>query len=110
MDSQSARYAPMNRSHIPGFPNRLPRIDWQTHLPKFKDEKGNNVAFHLLKFHMHIYRLRVNFQDNCLMKMFMETLEEKARLWYEGLPPTSLYSLKDFYSDFCKKYKKYYPS
>ena len=42
--------------------------------------------------------------------MFMITLEEEARLWYEELPPASLYSLKDFYSAFCKKYRKDYPS
>ena len=40
----------------------------------------------------------------------METLEEKAKLWYEGLPPSSLYSLKDFYSSFCENYKENYPS
>ena len=40
----------------------------------------------------------------------METLEEKARLWYEGMPPASLYSLKCFYSSFCENYKEYHPS
>ena len=44
------------------------------------------------------------------MKMFMETLEEKARLWYEGFPPASLYSLKDFYSSLCENYKEDHPS
>ena len=42
--------------------------------------------------------------------MFMETLEEKAKLWYERLPPTSLYSLKDFYTAFCENYKENHPS
>ena len=40
----------------------------------------------------------------------MVNLEEEAKLWYEGFPPASLYSLKDFYSAFCKKYRKDYPS
>ena len=40
----------------------------------------------------------------------MATLEEKAILWYEGLPPTSIYSLKDFYSTFYENYKGNYPS
>ena len=43
------------------------------------------------------------------MKMFMETLEERARLWYEGLPPAILYSLEDFYSYFCKNDKEIHP-
>jgi hypothetical protein len=110
MDSQSTRYAPMNHYHIPGFPNCLPLIDWQTHLPKFKHEKGYDVALHLVKFHMHIHKLRIEFPEDCLMKMFMETLEERERLWYERLPHASLYSLEDFYSVFCKKYKESYPS
>lgn len=109
MNLQSARYAPMNRAHIPGFPNHLPHIDWQAHLPKFKDKKGDDVALHLPKFHMHICRLGVNFHKECLMNMFMETLEEREILWYERLPPTSLYSLKDFYSIFCESYKQNYP-
>jgi hypothetical protein len=77
MDSQYTRYAPMNRSHIPGFPNRLPRIDWQTYLPKFKDQEGDDVALHLVKFHMHVHRLQIQFSEDCLMNMFMETLEGK---------------------------------
>ena len=43
------------------------------------------------------------------MKMFMETLEERARLWYEGLSCASLYSLKVFQSVFFEKYKDSYP-
>jgi hypothetical protein len=51
--NSSVRYAPMNRSHILGFPNQMPCIDWQTHFPKFKDEEGDDVSLHLVKFHMH---------------------------------------------------------
>jgi hypothetical protein len=38
------------------------------------------------------------------MKMFMATLEGKEILWYEGLKPSSLYSLKDFHITFFKYY------
>ena len=100
----------MNHAHIPSFPNCLPHIDWQTHLPKFKDEKEDDATLHLLRFHMHIHRLRVEFHEEDLMKMFMETLDERARVWCERLPPTSLYSIKDFYSVFCENYKESYPS
>ena len=61
MDRQAARYAPMNQAHIPSFPNPIPKVDWLTHLPKFKDQEGDDAAFHLIKFHMHISRLRVQF-------------------------------------------------
>ena len=39
--------------------------------------------------------------------MFMATLEEKGRSWYEGLPSASLYSLKDFHYVFFQHYKSY---
>ena len=44
------------------------------------------------------------------MKMFMATLEERARLWYERFPTATIYSLEDLYSMFCNKYKESYPS
>ena len=110
MSSIYTSYAAMNREHIPGFPNHIPPIDLQTYLPKFKDQDGDDVAFHLVKFHMHIHRLGVKLHEDCLMKMFMETLEGEAQSWYEGLPSSSLFSLEDIYSVFCVNYKKSYPS
>ena len=71
----NARYAPMNRYHIPSFPNPIPKVKWLTNLPIFKDEKKDNVAFHLVRFHMHVCRLKVHFPEDCLMKIFMATLE-----------------------------------
>jgi len=100
----------MNRSHIPNFPNRMPHIDWQTYFPKFLDGKGDDVALHLVKFHMHVRKLRVQFHEDCLMKMFMATLEGKARSWYEKLLAASLYSLKDFHTVFFENCRKSYPS
>ena len=55
----NARYAPMNRSHIPGFPNPMPKVEWLTDLPIFKDEKKDNVSLHLVRFHMHVHSLKV---------------------------------------------------
>ena len=69
----------MNRSHIPSFLNRIPRIDWQSRLSKFKGQDGEDASLHLVKFHFHIHRLKIEFPEDCLMKMFMATLEEKAR-------------------------------
>jgi len=76
----------------------------------FKYEKGDNVALHLIKFHMHIRKLKVELHEDCLMKMFMATLEGKERSWYEKLPPTSIYSLKDFHIVFFEHFKESYPS
>ena len=74
-----ARYAPMNRAHIPGFSNQIPNFDWKTCLPKFKYQKNDDVSLHLVIFHMHIRKLGVELHKYSLMKMFMVSLEEKER-------------------------------
>ena len=78
-------------------------------MPKFRDEEGYDVAFHLVKFHLHIHRLGVELHEDCMMKMFMESLEGKAGSRYEKLPASSLYSLKDFHTVFFENYKGLYP-
>ena len=90
----STRYAPMNRCHIPGFMNRIPNVDWQTCLPKFKNQKSDATALHLVRFHMHICKLGVELHEYSLMKIFMVSLEGNARSWYEIFPLEILYSLK----------------
>ena len=79
IDSTAQRYAPTNRAHIHGFSNLIPCIDWQSGLSKFKGQDGEDASFHLVKFHFHIHRLKIEFPEDCLMNMFMATLEEKAR-------------------------------
>ena len=90
----------MNHAHIPGFPNRIPCIDWKTYLPKFIDGNEDEAILHLIKFHWHLHKLGIMFHEDFLMKMFMATLEGKARSWYEGLKPCSLFSLKEFHTKF----------
>ena len=81
MDSiaiRNARYAPMHQDHVLGFPNPMPQVDWQTYLPKFRDGKGDDATLHLIRFHMHVPNLKINFHEDFLMKMFMIRLEEKT--------------------------------
>jgi hypothetical protein len=68
---------------------------------------NNDTVIHLFKFHFHIRKLRVKFPEYCLMKMFMETLEDKSRSWYEGLPSTGLCSLNDFHTVFYEHFKEF---
>ena len=44
------------------------------------------------------------------MKIFMLTLEGKAREWYESLRPGCLFSLKDIHKAFYEHYKQNSPS
>ena len=78
MVSLDQRYAPMSRDHIPGFPNKIPKVDWQRNFPTFKDDDRKDVALHLVIFHIHIRKLKVDFPEDCLMKIFMASLEDEA--------------------------------
>jgi len=88
----------------------MPKVDWSKNLPVFRNVEGNDAALQLVKFHIHVRRLKINFPEDCLMKMFMTTLEDKAQSWYESFPPASIYCLKDFHSILFEKYKESYPS
>ena len=100
----------MSRDHIPGFPHKMPEINSMKNLPILQDEKIDDPLLHLIKFHIHIWRLKVEWHEDCLMEMFMATLEGKAREWYEWLEPGILFSLKDFHKVFYKQYIGYCPS
>ena len=51
----------------------------------------------------------VGWHEDSLMKIFRASLEENARLWYDGLPSKSLSSLKDFHTVFHEHFKYQYP-
>ena len=88
----------------------MPKVEWLTDLPIFKDEKKDNAALHLVRFHMHVCKLKVQFPEYCLMKMFMATLEGKGWSCYESLPNGTLYSLVDFHVTFYEMYEECHPS
>jgi hypothetical protein len=108
MDHIYERYSPMNHSHILRFPNQIPCIYWETYFPKFKDTYGDDASLHLVKFRMDVRKLRVQFHEDNLMKMFIVTWEGKARSWYEVFPLGFLYSPKVFHLLFYEKYNKTY--
>jgi len=100
MERIPRRYAPMSRDHIPSFPNKISKVDWSRNLPTFKDDGRKDVALHLVRFHMHIRKLKVDIPEDCLMNIFLATLEGEAQSWYENLPTTCIYCLKDFHAMF----------
>ena len=99
----------MNIDYISGFPNKMPQVNWQRNIPIFQDENVDNALLRLIKFHIHSWKLKVEWHEDCHMKIFMETLEGKVRKWYECLNPGSLFSLKDFHIAFYEHYKEYFP-
>ena len=105
MTSRAARYDLMNISAIPGYPNKIPLVYWQTYLPRFNDWKGDDATIHLFIFHKHIHNLGVGCHEYSLMKLFMFSLEGYARSWYEGLPVGSLSSLKYFHTIFHENFE-----
>ena len=101
----------MSREHIPRFPHKMPTyVNWIGKLPLFRNENVDNPFLQLINFHIHVWNLKVEWHEDCLMKMFMGTLEEEAREWYENLEPRTLFSLKDFHKVFCKRYIGHCPS
>jgi len=110
MERVARRYTPMSRDHIPGFPNKILKVYWSRNFPTFKDDDRKDVVLHLVRFHMHIRKLKVDFPEDCLMKIFMATLEGKAQSWYESLPLACIYCLKYFHTMFFERYKESYPS
>ena len=90
----------MIRDHIPRIPHKLPQINWDKSLLMFQDEKIDDPLLHLIKNHIYVWGLKVEWHKDYLMKMFMATLEGKARNWYEWLEPGILFSLKDFHKYF----------
>ena len=83
----------MNRAHILGFSNRTPNVDWKTCLLKFKNQKNDDDALHLVRFHMHIHKLGVRLNEDSLMKIFMVSLEGNAWSWYFIFPQRLSYSI-----------------
>ena len=54
----------MSQDHIPGFPNKILKLDWQRNFPIFKNVKGNDAALHLVKFHIHVHKLNIDFPED----------------------------------------------
>jgi hypothetical protein len=104
------RFSPFNFSVVPGFPNVVPTIDeWGDYLPRFREDKDDNPADHLLEFHEVMHQLGIHHED-VLMKMFMYSLEGYAREWYRSLPPASISSLKKFHATFSDHCKRFFPT
>jgi hypothetical protein len=73
------RFAPLNLSTIPGFPNPvLSFSECADFLPLFSRKDEDNHAQHLVKFHQCIDKLDVYHEDS-LMKMFVYSLDGDAR-------------------------------
>ena len=79
-------------------------------MPTFNDDGKKDAALHLVRFHMHIRKFKIDFREDCLMKIFLATLEGEAQSWYESLPHACIYCLKDFHAMFIERYQASYPS
>jgi hypothetical protein len=104
------RFAPLDFSSVLGFPHPVPDMsEWGDFLPVFREEKDDNPAEHLLKFHECMELLNLQHED-VRMKMFMYSLYGDARKWYFSLPSSSISSLKDFHKAFNQRCKKFFPN
>jgi hypothetical protein len=104
------RFAPFDFSAILVF--QMLYLLWmsgETVLPRFKGNKDDHPAEHLLDFHEIMHQLGI-YHEYVLMKMFMYSLEGDAHEWYISLSPSSISSLKEFHTTFHNHCKKYFPA
>jgi len=88
------RFSPFNLSFVPSFPIFFPTIDeWGDYLPRFRENKDDNPADHLLDFHELMHQWGIHHKD-VLMKIFMYSLEGDTHEWYQSFPPASISSLE----------------
>ena len=86
------------------------QIPWPFIMADFQDENIDDPLLHIIKFHIHSWRLKGDWHMDFLMRLFIATLEGQVREWYEALKPTSLFSLKYFHKVFYEHYKENFPS
>jgi len=99
------KFAPFDFSAILGFPNVVPIMDeWGDCLPRFRENKDDHPAKHLLDFHEIMNQLGI-YHEYVLMKMFMYSLVGDARQWYQSLPASSIFSFREFHVAFHKHCK-----
>ena len=102
------RFAPLDFSTVPSFPHPVPSIYiWGDHLPRFVEKKEDSPSDHLIIFHQCMIQLDINHED-VLMKMFVFSLEGDAHEWYRSLPPSSIYSLKEFHTIFHHRCERFF--
>jgi hypothetical protein len=58
------RFAPLNFSVVPGFPNPAPSFsEWAYFLPIFSEKDEDNLAHHVIKFHQYMDQLNIHHED-----------------------------------------------
>jgi hypothetical protein len=101
------RFAPLNFSIVPGFPNIVPSfLECTDFLPIFSGKEEDYLAHHLVKFHQCIDQMDV-YHEYVLMKMFVYLLDGDARKWYQSLSISSIFFFKEFHAAFNKYCKRY---
>ena len=104
------RYAPLNFSVVPGFPNTVLIMDeWGDFIPQFREKEEDNPTHHVIKFHQCMDQLSIHHED-VLIKMFMYSLDGCVRQWYRTLPASSISPLKYFHDAFYSYCKRIYPA
>jgi hypothetical protein len=103
------RYAFCDFSSISGYPHPVPtRDEWERSIPRFRGEKWEVPAEHLLDFHDFIDRLEIVHED-VQIKLFKFSLEGIALDWCRSLPSASVSSLADFHAAFHVFCKDHFP-
>jgi hypothetical protein len=96
-------YAPLSFVAIPNHPHDLPTGEYHKRLPKFAGNYGVSVEDHLTDFLKVVDDCEVEYED-VVMRMFVQTLEGDARIWYKSLPDASIDGWDSFQEKFTERW------
>ena len=82
----AARYGPL----VLRVPlNSMLAGDYQEYMPKFTGVEGIIVEEHLESFYYYIDNLDI-YEEDVLMRVFVQSLDGEAKKWFRELPPRSI--------------------
>jgi hypothetical protein len=96
-------YAPLIFVAFPNHPDDLPPGEYRKHLPLFAREFGVLVEDHLADFFKVVDECDVEYED-VVMRMFVQTLEGDAQVWYKSLPDASIDGWDSFQEKFTERW------
>ena len=100
----SNAYLPNDFPGIPGFPNHEPYLQDKGYVqyPIFCGNGDSDVC-HIISFLSFVNKLNMLHRDN-MMRIFADSLEKKAWIWFCGLPDKCITSLEDFCAMFFERW------
>jgi hypothetical protein len=96
-------YDPISFVAFPDFPRDLHVREYLKGLPLLAGKFGVSAEYHLADFLKLVDDCEVEHGD-VVIRMFVQTLEGDARIWYKSLPNASIVGWDSFQAKFTKRW------